>query len=180
MKKQEAAIDSRLRNLLLRRRRRDQRVRNRINRILKPGNTFPDEMRKSLERIDSKNTETMKRVIDRHGWPGKSLVGSDGADAAWLLVQHADLDADFQRSCLDLLSNAVETGEAEPWQHAYLLDRVRIHNGQPQVYGTQMKGSSEGWIPFSIEDEAGVDSRRREVGLGPLSERVAAMNERER
>jgi hypothetical protein len=51
-------------------------------------------------------------VIEKHGWPGKSLVGADGAQAAWLLVQHADLDREFQRQCLPLLKEAAEKGEA--------------------------------------------------------------------
>ena len=179
MRNKGYASNSRLRKLLLRMRRRDQQIRNRINRVLTPGNSIPEGMRKRLERVDSQNTKSMKGVIDRYGWPGKSLVGSDGEDAAWLLVQHADLDVEFQKDCLNLIASAVDAGEAEPWQHAYLLDRIRIHDGQPQVYGTQMKGSPEGWVPFSIENEDGVDSRRREVGLGPLSERVAEMNGRE-
>ena len=34
----------------------------------------------------------MTQVLAEHGWPGWQLVGSDGAFAAWVLVQHADLD----------------------------------------------------------------------------------------
>src|SRR3954453_2080197 len=29
-------------------------------------------------------------IIAAVGWPGRSLVGEDGADAAWALAQHAD------------------------------------------------------------------------------------------
>jgi hypothetical protein len=27
--------------------------------------------------------------VTEHGWPGRSLVGEDGAEHAWCLVQHA-------------------------------------------------------------------------------------------
>jgi hypothetical protein len=53
-----------------------------------------------LADIDRRNTARLKRIIEKHGWPGKSLVGEDGAHAAWLLVQHADKDRGFQKQCL--------------------------------------------------------------------------------
>src|SRR5205085_1172028 len=73
------------------------------------------------------------------GWPGKSLVGVDGANAAWLLVQHADQGRAFQKRCLPLLEAAVKKGEATGVQLAYLSDRVRVGAGEKQVYGTQFR-----------------------------------------
>ena len=43
-----------------------------------------------------------------HGWPGRSLVGEQGAMDAWLLAQHADRQPGFQRRALSLLAMAVE------------------------------------------------------------------------
>jgi|HubBroStandDraft_3_1064219.scaffolds.fasta_scaffold71532_2 hypothetical protein len=45
------------------------------------------------------------------GWPGRTLVGEDGAQAAWLLAQHADHNPDLQRAFLDALRDAVARGE---------------------------------------------------------------------
>lgn len=45
-------------------------------------------------------------IIDRFGWPTKQLFGTDGANAAWLIVQHADLNPQFQPKCLDLMAKA--------------------------------------------------------------------------
>jgi hypothetical protein len=28
-------------------------------------------------------------ILDTYGWPGKRLVGDDGAEAAWMLALHA-------------------------------------------------------------------------------------------
>jgi hypothetical protein len=50
-----------------------------------------------LQAVDAANTARMKRIVAERGWPGRSLVGDDGAQAAWLLVQHADHDPAFQR-----------------------------------------------------------------------------------
>ena len=90
-----------------------------------------------MEAADVANLPWLRQVITDVGWPGKSLVGEDGAGAAWLLAQHADRDPAFQRRCLDLLTDAVERGEATIMQQAYLTDRVLLHEGQPQEYGTQ-------------------------------------------
>jgi hypothetical protein len=113
----------------------------------------------------------MKVIIQQHGWPGRSLVGYDGAHAAWLLVQHADADAEFQTRCLGLVKVAVAQGEAAAKDWAYLIDRVRVSRQQPQVYGTQFKQSADGGFqPHPIEDPTHVDERRKSVGLGSLAE----------
>jgi hypothetical protein len=125
---------------------------------------------RKMREIDRRNTEWMKGIVDRHGWPGKSLVGDDGAHAAWLLVQHADHDRAFQKRCLALLAEAVKKGEATGANLAYLTDRVRVGDKQKQVYGTQFKTVDGKLVPESIEDEANVDKRRKEVGLPTLAE----------
>lgn len=90
-----------LRNELLKRRKEDQRIR-----------FEPNPNMSEWRKIDADNTAFMKKVIDKHGWPGKSLVGADGALAAFLLVQHASADPAFQERCLVLIREAVEQGEA--------------------------------------------------------------------
>jgi hypothetical protein len=125
---------------------------------------------KKMQEIDTRNTAWLKGVVDKHGWPGKSLVGTDGAQKAWLLVQHADQDRAFQKRCLALLGGAVRKGDASPDHMAYLTDRVRVADQEKQVYGTQFREVSGKMEPFPIEDEANVDRRRKEVGLPPLAE----------
>jgi hypothetical protein len=114
----------------------------------------------------------LAEIFDEHGWPGWRLVGEDGSTAAWVIVQHADLDVEFQRRGLALLEDAVAAGDASPGDLAYLVDRVRVADGLPQVYGTQWTPDDDGvWQPRTpIEDEANVDARRAEAGLGTLAE----------
>jgi ketosteroid isomerase-like protein len=119
-----------------------------------------------LTAADEKSTARMKEIVKTHGWPGKSLVGDDGARRAWLLVQHADRDVAFQKECLALLEQAVKAGEADGVSLAYIADRVATAEDRKQVYGTQF-GDGE---PLPIEDEAHVDERRQAIGLAPLAE----------
>jgi len=64
------------------------------------------------------NIAGLRRIVDRCGWPGRSLVGEDGADAAWLVLQHGASgirtvgtpeSVAFVRRCLPLLRRAVTT-----------------------------------------------------------------------
>lgn len=109
----------------------------------------PEYHEKLKQRLDAvskevgdRNTKRMKEIVREYGWPGKSMVGGDGAGAAWLLVQHADGDRAFQKDCLDLLKRSAEAGEAS-WRHvAYLTDRVLVGEGNKQRYGTQIDWST--------------------------------------
>jgi hypothetical protein len=125
---------------------------------------------------DQARTARLKEIIEQYGWPTISLVGKDGEDAAWAIAQHSDFDPAFQQQALELLRDAVADGEASPGNLAYLEDRVAVANGQPQVYGTQMRCGPDGPVPATpIKDEAGVDGRRAEAGLDPLADYRAEM-----
>lgn len=120
--------------------------------------------------IDRKNTARMKEIVEKHGWPGKSLVGEDGAHAAWLLVQHADKDLAFQKRCLKLLEKAVKDGEASGIDLAYLTDRVLVAEKKKQLYGRQFRQLDGKMEPQPIEDEANLDARRKKVGMSSMAE----------
>ena len=42
-----------------------------------------------LARIDAEKADRLRQILSDHGWPGKSLVGEQGAHDAWLIAQHA-------------------------------------------------------------------------------------------
>lgn len=139
------------------------------------------KMRKSDKwnsEIDKRNTERMREIIKQYGWPGKSLVSEDGSDDAWLLVQHADHDIEFQKQALELLREAVKKGEAEKRNEAYLADRVKVNSNEPQIFGTQFYKDSEGKFgPQPIEDIQHLEERRKDFGLEPFYEYEKRMRE---
>jgi hypothetical protein len=148
----------------------DQDARQELIRSTTPGQPVAPAIVEKLTAIDRKNTARLKEIVDKHGWPGKSLVGTAGAQDAWLLVQHADRDPAFQKRCLELMAPLVARGEVSAINVAYLTDRVRVADGKPQVYGTQFRQVDGKMEPSPIEDEARVDERRKSVGLPPLAE----------
>lgn len=120
--------------------------------------------------VDIENTKRMKEIIEQIGWPTISKVGERASDRAWLLAQHADLDHQFQQTCLDLMK-VLPAGEIKPANIAYLEDRVRIGEKRPQLYGTQFYTDEKGnFGPKPIEDLDHIDERRKAVGLGTMAE----------
>jgi len=159
-----------VRKELLERLDRDQAIR---HELISNGVTHPDaKIEARMAEIDSANTARMKELVKQYGWPGPELVGVDGTEAAFMLVQHAEYA--FQKQMLPLVEAAYRQKKLHGQDYALLLDRVLVAEGKPQVYGTQAKrfdqwkGNEPVFDP--IEDEANVDKRRAEVGLFSMAE----------
>lgn len=170
-------INQALHDELLAMRERDQEVRKTL--VEKYGmnpNWSADDLA-WMESVDYANTTRMKEIIAQYGWPGYSLVGAEGEHTAWLLVQHAGRDLPFQNQCLALLTAAVEAGDASARNMAYLVDRVRVNEGKPQLYGTQYRIHDGDFSAGEIEDSAGVEIRRAQVGLGSFEEQLAELRQ---
>lgn len=145
---------------------RDQTIRRRI--IADPENPA---LLARMKAIDDADRAEMKRIIQKYGWPGFDLVGTQGAEIAGGIIQHSDDDRTFQKRCLPLLRAAVRRGQAMPSSLALLTDRLLRASGKPQVYGTQLVTDGRGnFVPPPLRDPARVDQRRASVGLGPLAE----------
>lgn len=117
---------------------------------------------------DSLNTARITAVIDSAGWLGPDDVGSDASSTLWLVLQHADLPV--QERYLPEMRLAVAEGKAQASHLAYLVDRIEMRNGRPQIYGSQvlMKDGQAAFAP--IRDEEQVNERRAAMGLGPLED----------
>jgi hypothetical protein len=137
-----------------------------------------EAMVKISQELDIPHTNRMKSIIAQYGWPGKSLVGQDGAFAAWLLVQHATHDVKFMEDCLVLMAAAAEKGEASRKDLALLVDRVRVRQHKPQLYGTQYKAGPDGeWVPEPIEDEEHIEGRRKSMGLSTMADELRTIRQ---
>jgi hypothetical protein len=127
--------------------------------------------------VDDDNAPWLEKIVETVGWPGRSLIGDEGAHAAWLLAQHADRHPSLQRRCLKLLEEAVAAGEASPTDLAYLTDRVLLASGEQQIYGTQMTARDGRVVACRLRDPETVDDRRASVGLGTLEAQLRGVFE---
>jgi hypothetical protein len=130
--------------------------------------------------VDHRHADRIWTVLDDYEvWPGRRLVGDDGAQAAWLIVQDAIEDPGLQRRSLELLEVAVDNGDADPQHSALLLDRVRMADGLPQLYGSQFVVGRTGDLePWPIDDLTAVEERRRKLGFPPFADHAAEMRAR--
>jgi len=158
-------MNQKLKDLLLNL--RDKARRNRFD--LRRRGLFSDRDVRDMESDDLDHVRELQSIIDIYGWPGFSLVGEEGAESAWYIAQNADALPSFQRSCLRLIREAVEHGEASPKHAAMLMDRVRFNERKPQIFGTIFDWDQDDQLnPWPIEPAEGVDARRAKVGLPPL------------
>jgi hypothetical protein len=127
----------------------------------------------AMRAVHDRHAGRLAEILADHGWPGASRVGEDGAEAAWLVVQHAIAQPGFQRQVLVALRAAARLGDVPAWQPAMLEDRIRTMEGRPQRYGTQFDWDETGQLsPLPIEDRPDVDARRQSVGLSPIEEEI--------
>jgi len=138
-----------------------------------------DSLWQVINYTDSMNTVQLRGIVLQYGWPGNSLVGSNGSRAAFLILQHSDMDSTIQEEFLPIITQAAKNGECE-WQYvAYLTDRILVFKkGEKQKYGTQLRFNEESqlWEPFPIEDPDNVDERRKEIGLFPMEDYLKMYN----
>ena len=126
-----------------------------------------------LEEVHRANSSRLRQIIAVFGWPGFTLVGEKGAMAAWRIALHSISEPPFMRQCRDLIDRASEAGDVPRWQFAIIDDRIRVYEGKPQRYGTQLRMGASGLEPHPLENEARVSSMRAQAGLPPLAKTIA-------
>ena len=167
-----------LRDEILEMTRKDQAVQQIIVRKSQSGEPVDASDWARQDSIFKSHIQRGKAILDAYGWPGYDLVGEEGSQGMFLIVQHADADPTFQKYALKLLQMAHDKGQASGKNVAYLVDRVRVGDGLPQVYGSQLAYDDRACpIAGEIEDPEQVDNRRAEKGLEPIAQYLAKVIE---
>lgn len=121
-------------------------------------------------RLTARHGDRLAEIMAESGWPVAVRVGEDAARAAWLIAQHADRQLDVQRRAVELMTEAVEAGEASPRDLAFLRDRTLTNEGHEQIYGTQIAGVQDGApVPWPCREPERMDELRAGVGIEPFA-----------
>ncbi|MBV6323685.1 hypothetical protein KVP70_22360 [Duganella sp. HSC-15S17] len=154
----------------------DQAIRIEVGTITKAQREEPDagkrfrldaEFKVLAERmrgIDVANQQAVAEIL-ASGWPTRATIGQTGMSDLFLIIQHADLD--FQKLHIEGVRQAALRGDIRKSNVATLEDRLLVRQGRPQLYGTQIKGSSK-LTPYPIDSAENLDKRRSEMGLEPM------------
>jgi hypothetical protein len=124
--------------------------------------------------LDSSLATTMTDILDRFGLPTKRMVGPKGSDAAMLIVQH---NWSLQERVLALARSA-PAGQISPEKLGMLEDRVLVHQGKPQRFGSQFTAGPDGSFRFEpLADTTNLDARRAAAGMPPMRAYACMMEE---
>lgn len=138
--------------------------------------------RSQMQRVDSSNLRRLEVILQRYGYPGKSLVGTPANETAWYVIQHSPKISQY----LPLVKGAADKGELPYWMYAQMLDRQLMQEGKGQLYGTQamsyrVRNKQSGQpeqvrFLWPVADTARANERRRQAGLsGTLAESARSL-----
>lgn len=116
-----------------------------------------------LRKIDSENTQTLKRILPEDGWFRNSAHGRAVTHGAWLIAQHSP-DRAFRAYALERLKERLASGDVDARDYALTFDRVRLDLRLPQIYGSQAICTNGSFTLYPIEKPDKVDKRREEIG----------------
>lgn len=128
--------------------------------------------------IDGISQKYIESVMEQFGWIDSKRFGKTVSNHAWLLVQHADHNPEFQAMALKLMEPYLESGGINRSNYAYLFDRVAVNTGMKQRFGTQPD-----WICVDgemqlqpLEDPKNVNKRRKKMGMESVEDGLSYMN----
>ncbi len=123
-----------------------------------------------MHETDSLNTKFITQLLDNRGWLGPKVVGNQGSTTIWLVIQHSEKA--IQEKYLPMMRTAFEKGEALGSQLALLEDRVRMRNGEKQIYGSQILTDDESGelYVYPLIDPEKVNERRASAGMESIEQ----------
>ncbi len=124
-----------------------------------------DEMWREIYRRDLLSQTQLKAMLPSNGWFQIGEYGEDAVRAAFLIVQHAANDPDFQKEILARMEPLLAMGEVDADAYGMLYDRTAMLYIRFQRYGSQMICRDNQWVLWPLEDPDGVDERREVAGF---------------
>lgn len=133
------------------------------------------ELIKEMKTLDSTLLNKVTLFLNEYGWKSKKEIGELANMGLFLGIQHSSKEE--MKSFKEIVEKAYQENKIEKSSYALYIDRLRVRNDLPQVYGTQYyydeKSAS---LRFNeIEDFENVNKRRRKVGLDKI-EKYAKQN----
>ena len=135
-----------------------------------------DDFWQTILKKDSINLIKVSKILDERGWPNKKIIGKRGTSTLFLVIQHANQEA--QEKYLRLIEKAVAENNLPKRQYAMFYDRLVLRRGERQIYGTQLAINNESKPPYvlPLEDPINVDIRRAKMGLNTMQENLNRWN----
>ena len=128
--------------------------------------------REKLHKLYEKHAARLCEILKTSGWPTSAVVDRSGVLSAFEILK-SSASFELQRDLLPVIVEAIKKDPMQRTEFAGLYDRLRVSAGMKQLFGTQAVSSGGFLILYPIEDEANVDARRAEFGLGSMRDNMA-------
>jgi hypothetical protein len=115
--------------------------------------------------MDARLTSKLLKMVPPKGWFLTSVYGDQAAGAAFLIIQHSEIE--HWRRFVPILEPLVARGEVDGQSYGLMYDRLAINEERPQRYGTQMTCVGGRWVIdyANLEDPETADARRQAMGF---------------
>lgn len=119
-----------------------------------------------LRYLDSLSFLKITQILNIYGYPSKIIAGESSVIPFYILG-FAPLSIKIKY--LELLKLAANNGDISWKSLAFFIDKIKVAKNEKQIYGTQFYYDNHyKEYLYPIEDEAGVNQRRSDVGLEKL------------
>ena len=151
-----------------------------IEELIKMGNRQRELLQEVVENDQGKKSDREKlhkaykediaklcQLLKTNGWPTMASAGEQGVYATFQILKNAGT-FELQRDLLPVIVAAIKKDPIQKREFAGLYDRLRVSAGMKQLFGTQAVSMGGFLVLYPIEDQANLDARRAEFGLGSI------------
>ncbi len=129
----------------------------------KPSEKKLKQSAENLRKNADHRTTRVLEIIDEIGTPTKDKISWHGIEAITVIALHSKHS--LMKKILEHLQQAPE-GQVDKKLLPALIDRVRVLDGQKQLFGTQwFKGFQDKPYLYPVENFQNMNKRRKEYGL---------------
>lgn len=142
----------------------------------KPGENITHEQSVTAYKANESLQQELASIVEKNGWPTISMVGFEASNHALKLLASFH-DVALREQLLPQLEELAKKHKIAGAGVAGLVDQDLVAKGQKQRYGTLFRVAVEDkTLTFiNIENLAGLDDRRSQMGLPPMAEFKQAM-----
>lgn len=167
----------RVRNELARRAKEIRAVVEEFNRVAIDGPTGTVQL-PDLSKLQAEQEAYVIGLIKEVGWIDVRTFGEEASRNAFFLVG-GSRDPSVWTALLPLVKDDVLARKLDPETYARMFDRLQVHQGDKQRYGTLQEMNQRREIVIrALDDPARVEEFRKEIGLPPLADQIKALRSR--
>lgn len=131
-----------------------------------PSNPMPED----VGRVDQHNLLRVRQILHQDGVPTAAMVGYNGMQAFWLLLQHVPDERGLRARWLTVVLARAKSGDLSVNDAALMIDRTLVSSGKPQRYGSQAFFQDGAMRVRPSEAPGQLEQRRAALGLIPESD----------